>query len=108
LVKGNPHEGGATGDYPESDYLVAMSSRTLPDTGPGLLSPAFRQPAPQPPSGPNWIHELKHDGFRLMARREGERVRLWTRRGNDWCDRYPRIVEAVSGLRCRSCLIDGE
>ena len=63
---------------------------------------------PKPPSGPKWIHELKHDGFRLVARLEAERVRLWTRNANDWTVRYPRIVEAISALRCRSCLIDGE
>jgi bifunctional non-homologous end joining protein LigD len=40
-------------------------------------------------------HEIKHDGFRLMVRREGARVRLWTRGGHDWADRFPRIVEAA-------------
>jgi bifunctional non-homologous end joining protein LigD len=44
----------------------------------------------------------------MMARRETGRVRLYTRRRNDWTTRYPLIVAAVSSLRCRSCLIDGE
>ena len=41
-------------------------------------------PAARPPSGPEWMHEIKHDGFRLMAWRDGDGVRLLTRRGNDW------------------------
>ena len=61
-----------------------------------------------PPSGSNWIHEIKHDGYRLMARRDSVGIRLITRRGNDWSDRFPLIVEAVNQLRVRSVLIDGE
>jgi bifunctional non-homologous end joining protein LigD len=62
----------------------------------------------RPPSGPLWVHEIKHDGFRLMVRREGLRVRLFTRSGHDWADRFPAIVEAASRLRASSFLIDGE
>jgi bifunctional non-homologous end joining protein LigD len=65
-------------------------------------------PRPKPPAGPNWIHEIKHDGFRLMARRDPVGIRLITRRGNDWTTRYPLVVEAVNQLKVRSCLIDGE
>jgi ATP-dependent DNA ligase len=54
------------------------------------------------------LHEIKHDGYRLMALREGARVRLFTRNGHDWADRYPVIVEAVGALNVNSCLIDGE
>ena len=54
------------------------------------------------------MHEIKHDGFRLMVRREGARVRLWTRGGCDWADRFPAIVEAASAIKTRSFLIDGE
>jgi bifunctional non-homologous end joining protein LigD len=64
--------------------------------------------AVRPPSGPLWIHEIKHDGYRLMVRREGSRVRLWTRGGHDWADRFPAIVEAASALSAQSFLIDGE
>jgi bifunctional non-homologous end joining protein LigD len=56
----------------------------------------------------DWIHEIKHDGYRLMARRDSVGIRLLTRNGHDWADRYPAIVEAVNRLRTRSCLIDGE
>jgi bifunctional non-homologous end joining protein LigD len=49
-----------------------------------------------------------HDGYRLIARRNGDRVRLYTRRGYNWADRYPRILEALRSLRVRSIVIDGE
>jgi bifunctional non-homologous end joining protein LigD len=54
------------------------------------------------------VHEIKHDGFRLMVRREGSRVRLFTRGGHDWADRFPAVVGAASRLRATSLLIDGE
>jgi hypothetical protein len=58
----------------------------------GFIEPCLPSPAPKPPSGPGWIHEIKHDGFRLIARREGVGVRLFTRRGIDWTGRYERTV----------------
>jgi bifunctional non-homologous end joining protein LigD len=60
------------------------------------------------PSGPDWFHEIKHDGYRLIVQREGKRVRLLTGRGYDWSDRYPLIVEAALRLRKSSFVIDGE
>jgi bifunctional non-homologous end joining protein LigD len=47
---------------------------------------------------PDWFHEIKHDGDRLIVQREGRRVRLPTRNGYDWSDRYPLIVEAALRL----------
>jgi bifunctional non-homologous end joining protein LigD len=47
------------------------------------------------PSGPDWYHEIKYDGFRLWVERSGDRVRLITRGGYDWTKRYPWIVEAA-------------
>jgi bifunctional non-homologous end joining protein LigD len=64
-------------------------------------------PAKAPPSGPGWLHEIKHDGFRILARRNGAAVRLITRNGNDFTHRFPFIEMAVKSLRARSCLIDG-
>ena len=72
------------------------------------IEPCLPSPAERPPSGSNWIHEIKHDGFRLMARRDPVGIRLITSRGNDWRNRYPLVVEAVNHLKIRSCLIDGE
>jgi bifunctional non-homologous end joining protein LigD len=74
----------------------------------GFIEPCQPTTGLKPPSGPNWIHEIKHDGYRMMARRDGERVRLLTRNGNDWSERFPAIVAAVEALDIGSCLIDGE
>jgi bifunctional non-homologous end joining protein LigD len=57
-------------------------------------------------TGSEWLHEIKHDGVRLLARRKGERIRLFTRRGYDWTDRYPRIVHAMEGLKVQSAFLD--
>ena len=73
-----------------------------------FIEPCLPSPADRPPSGSDWIHEIKHDGYRLMARRDPVGIRLITRRGNDWSDRFPLVVEAVNQLKVRSCLIDGE
>jgi len=61
-----------------------------------------------PASRPGWLHEIKHDGFRIMARRDSDGVRLITRAGNDFTDRFPYIAMALKSLPVRSCVIDGE
>jgi bifunctional non-homologous end joining protein LigD len=48
----------------------------------GFIPPYLPSPAERPPSGPGWIHEIKHDGFRIIARKNGERMRLYSRPGN--------------------------
>ena len=60
------------------------------------------------PAGPEWLHEIKHDGYRLIVQREGKRVRLFTRNGYDWTDRYPLIAEAALRNRSSSFVVDGE
>jgi bifunctional non-homologous end joining protein LigD len=74
----------------------------------GFIEPCLPSAAEHPPTGPDWVHEIKHDGYRLMARRDSVGIRLLTRNGHDWAERYPLIVEAVNRLKARSCLIDGE
>ena len=74
----------------------------------GFIEPCRPSKATRPPSGPQWVHEIKHDGFRLMVRREGSRIRCFTKGGYDWADRFPAIVEAAKGLKAQSFLIDGE
>jgi bifunctional non-homologous end joining protein LigD len=60
------------------------------------------------PAGPGWIHEIKHDGFRIIAHRGGDRVQLVTRAGNNFASRFPLIAAAIAALPVRSCVIDGE
>ena len=73
-----------------------------------FIQPCLPSSVERPPSGPDWVHEIKHDGYRLMARRDPIGVRLLTRNGHDWASRCPLIVQAVNNLKVRSCLIDGE
>jgi hypothetical protein len=58
----------------------------------GFIEPCLPSPAPNPLAGDGWIHEIKLDGFRMLARRDGAGVRLLTRRGIDWTTRYPAIA----------------
>jgi bifunctional non-homologous end joining protein LigD len=88
--------------------LIERMRKRLATDRASFIEPCLPSPAEKPPSGSNWIHEIKHDGFRLMARRDPVGIRLITRRGNDWTERYPLVVEAVNHLKVRSCLIDGE
>jgi ATP-dependent DNA ligase len=74
----------------------------------GFIPPCLPTKAHQPPSGPLWWHEIKHDGFRVIARKDGAKVRLYSRPGNDLTYRFPLIVETLARLRPRSCMIDGE
>jgi bifunctional non-homologous end joining protein LigD len=74
----------------------------------GFIEPCIPTAARVPPTGPGWLHEIKHDGYRLVARLEGRRVRLFTRRGHEWSDRFPRIREALASLKATSATIDGE
>jgi bifunctional non-homologous end joining protein LigD len=85
-----------------------MSLRERTHPGLGLIKPCLPLPAKRPPTGPNWIHEIKHDGFRIMARRDATGVRLITRNGNDLTNRFPFIETAVAALPARSCVVDGE
>jgi len=57
---------------------------------------------------PDWVHEIKHDGFRILARHDERGVRLFTRNGYNFTDRFPLIADAINSLPVRSCLIDGE
>ena len=85
---------------------MSLRERTRP--GLGIIEPCLPWPAKAPPSGTGWLHEIKHDGFRILARRDSAGVRLITRAGNDFSSRFPFIAMAVGKLPVRSCLIDGE
>jgi len=84
---------------------MSLRERTRPL---GIIEPCLPSPAKATPSGPGWIHEIKHDGFRIMARHDTAGVRLITRHRNDFTDRFPFIATAVKALPARSCVIDGE
>ena len=88
-------------------FVIMVSRRETTQRPSGFIEPCRPTKAPRPPSGPEWVHEIKHDGFRLLVRKEGSRVRCFTRNGYNWADRFPAIVEAARRLKATSFLIDG-
>jgi ATP-dependent DNA ligase len=87
-----------------ADGAPRARSRPLAD----FIEPCLPRLADKPPAGPDWLHEIKHDGFRIMAERDGDRVRLLSRKGHDFASRFPLAAAAVAALSARSCIIDGE
>jgi DNA ligase D len=75
---------------------------------PAQLAPQLAAPADAPPTGPDWLHEIKFDGYRTLARIEDGAVRLITRGGLDWTRRYGGLAEGFAALPVREALIDGE
>src|SRR6516225_5932810 len=60
------------------------------------------------PTGPQWAYEIKHDGFRFICHRDGERVRVFSRTGHEWSAQLPAIAAALRTLPVRSVILDGE
>ena len=72
------------------------------------IEPCLPSRTVKPPTGPGWLHEIKHDGFRMMIRRDPAGVRVITRNGFDWTRRFPLMLEAADAIKAKSFLIDGE
>ena len=81
-------------------------SRRIPPIG--FIQPCRPILVGHPPAGPGWLHEVKHDGYRLLASKDADRVTLWTRYGTDFTDRLRGIADAVRSLPVDNALIDGE
>jgi bifunctional non-homologous end joining protein LigD len=74
----------------------------------GFVEPCIPTFARIVPDGPRWAYEIKHDGYRFICRRDGNRVRVYSRWGKDWSDKVPAIVEALAALPVTSATLDGE
>jgi bifunctional non-homologous end joining protein LigD len=83
-------------------------ARLRRDPPAGFFQPCQPTLVAVPPAGPGWLHEMKHDGFRILAKKQGECVEVWSRRGASFNYRFPRIAEAVGALPVDNALIDGE
>jgi bifunctional non-homologous end joining protein LigD len=83
-----------------------MLKRHVPPAG--FIEHCVPIPAAKPPAGPQWVHEIKHDGYRLIVRRDGARVRVFTRRGYDWTEQFSAITAAAAKVPALSFTIDGE
>lgn len=103
-------------ERPESVLTGARPPRTAPRGKParaapfpGFVAPALATLRAEPPSGEGWIHEVKFDGYRLQAALRNGEVRLLTRTGLDWTERFGvEVIEALAGLGVESAILDGE
>jgi bifunctional non-homologous end joining protein LigD len=84
---------------------MAMSIKGLPA---GFIFPAQPVLRSKPPSGPDWVHEIKHDGYRMIVRRDGPSVRLYSRNAFDWTARLSAIAAVAELIKAKSFTIDGE
>jgi ATP-dependent DNA ligase len=91
---------------------MARSTTNVPwGQSPGLPSwvkPQLCKLVDAPPPGPEWLHEIKYDGYRMHARLDGGRARLLTRTGLDWTHKYPSIAAPVSVLPAKQAYLDGQ
>jgi bifunctional non-homologous end joining protein LigD len=93
---------------------VAQASGAIPEGAvkaklPEILAPQLATLVARPPADPEgWVYEIKYDGYRLLARIDGDAVRLMTRNGNDWTHKLPKLAQAVAALEIPSGWIDGE
>jgi bifunctional non-homologous end joining protein LigD len=111
-------EGELRIDHKARAAAARRRKHILPDVGripgarkgllPTFLEPSQASPCEKPPSGPKWIHEIKHDGYRIQARIDGRTTRLFTRKALDWTARFRGIADALAELGLGSALIDGE
>jgi hypothetical protein len=108
-VKGLAQAAGQYGcDFSCVTDRIAVAYRLRMFTPKGFIEPCLPSLASTPPAGPDWDHEIKHDGYRLIVRRDGATVRLFTRGGYEWTGRFPAITDAAGELRARTFTLDGE
>jgi bifunctional non-homologous end joining protein LigD len=93
--------------FPISDIVISMIKSRLVRPA-GFIEPCIPVLADKPPTGEQWVHEIKYDGYRLQVHRNGERVRIFTRRGFDWTDRFPVIASTALTLKAKAFILDGE
>lgn len=89
-----------------SKVQVSGAVRAKIEDGP--FSPELCQAQDEPPSGDDWLHEVKWDGYRIIATVVGGKVRLWSRNGNEWTTKVPELAEAVASLQLKEAQLDGE
>ena len=87
---------------------VAKLAGAKPAALPTSLRPQLASPSDSVPAGADWLHEIKLDGYRTLARLENGLVRFFTRQGLDWTDRYGSLANGFAEVRCKQALIDGE
>lgn len=85
-----------------------VSKAGKPGKTPAFIAPCLARLARDAPSGPQWLHEIKFDGYRMQAHIENGAVRLLTRKGLDWSGRFGAITKPLATLKVTSAILDGE
>src|ERR1700758_2748583 len=95
---------------PKSDRAIMTSTRRRVERTslPAWVKPQLAALVKKAPDGPDWLHEIKLDGYRMHARLDAGRVKIITRRGSDWTQKYPAIANAIAGLPAQDAYPDGE
>lgn len=97
---------------PRSESLEGIDPAVLPRARPAPLpadlTPQMATLTEQPPAGDNWLHEIKYDGYRILAMIRKGRVRLLTRRGKEWTEKFAPVTQALAGLPLADAILDGE
>ena len=87
---------------------MARSRRAEATALAGWVKPQLTRLVDAPPDGPEWLHEIKFEGYRMHARLDRGAVRPLTRTGLDWTRKYPAVASAVASLPARQAYLDGE
>jgi len=101
-------------DVLEEQPASVISGRTIEDVAeeetrmPPFIEPCLAKLADDPPRGASWVHEIKFDGYRIQASKDGENIALLTRKGLDWTSRFGPLADAFKRIAARSAVIDGE
>jgi bifunctional non-homologous end joining protein LigD len=97
----------SSSSQPSSSFTKQLSK--LPrEPHPKFISPQLADETTTPPDGSAWLHEIKLDGYRIQARKSGERIELLTRKGLDWAHRMRPVANAIASLPVASITLDGE
>ena len=100
---------GGHGEISRNITSTILARQTVGSTPPpAWVKPQLAKLVEKAPDGPDWLHELKLDGYRMHARLDATTVQTLTRRGNDWTDKYPAIANAIAGLPAQNAYLDGE
>lgn len=104
----NGRSGKRTTRKKRAIHLAVDVARAVRKSMPSRIKPQLATLVEKPPSGENWLHEIKFDGYRLLAFAKGKSARLFTRSGQDWSERFPEILKAVRALNLPGAILDGE
>jgi bifunctional non-homologous end joining protein LigD len=93
--------------------FVAFARRKPADIGvkapfPNFVEPALASSIDRVPSGSRWIHEIKFDGYRVQVHLHNQAVKVFTRRGHDWTNRFKKVAQDAWHIKCGSAILDGE